>query len=138
MLMFSEKSNNGLRLLIASTILAFMAGCDTDPQGGDQVQSQVTSPAPDAECADIYLSNGRFFSMSELPQQTDDGALSDFNSLRISGNVIADVGDDLVAPECARTIDLDGRTVVPGLVDSHMHFVRATLRPGYSPIQARL
>ena len=31
----------------------------------------------------------------------------------------------------AREIDLEGRTVIPGLYDSHMHFIRGTLRPGY-------
>lgn len=41
--------------------------------------------------------------------------------------------DDLSSSmaEDAQVIDLDGRTVIPGLYDSHMHFIRATLRPGY-------
>ena len=34
-------------------------------------------------------------------------------------------------PENTLVIDLGGRTVVPGLYDSHMHFIRGTLRPGY-------
>lgn len=32
---------------------------------------------------------------------------------------------------CTRTIDLAGRTVVPGLIDNHNHIVLLGLRPGY-------
>jgi len=32
---------------------------------------------------------------------------------------------------CTRTIDLKGRTVVPGLIDNHNHIVLLGLRPGY-------
>ena len=89
-------------------------------------------------CADLYLVNGRFFSMAELPQTADGVAQSDFNSLRIAGNMIAEVGDDLMAPDCATTIDLDGKSVIPGLSDTHMHFIRATLRPGYDTRELEL
>ena len=86
--------------------------------------------AQDDACPDLYLVNGRFFSMAELPRSTDGVAESDFNSMRIAGNAIAEVGDDLMPPDCATTVDLDGNTVIPGLSDTHMHFIRATLRPG--------
>lgn len=49
--------------------------------------------AQDDACADRYLVNGRFFSMVDLPQTADGVAESDFNSLRITGNAIAEVGD---------------------------------------------
>src|SRR6266567_7648306 len=32
---------------------------------------------------------------------------------------------------CTKTIDLKGRTVVPGLIDNHNHIVLLGLRPGY-------
>ena len=97
-----------------------------------------SAEAQDDACADLFLVNGRFFSMAELPQSTDGIAQSDFNSLRISGNVIAEIGDDLAPPDCARVIDLGGRTVIPGLNDTHMHFIRATLRPGYDTRELEL
>ncbi len=92
----------------------------------------------DDACSDLYLVNGRFFSMADLPQGTDGVARSDFSRMHIAGNVIAEVGDDLVATDCATTIDLDGKTVIPGLSDSHMHFIRATLRPGYDTRELEL
>lgn len=33
-------------------------------------------------------------------------------------------------PECAQTINLGGRTVVPGIIDSHNHIILLGLRPG--------
>jgi len=38
-------------------------------------------------------------------------------------------GDD-GGDECARTIDLHGRTVVPGIIDNHNHIILLGLRPG--------
>src|SRR5882762_1636426 len=42
------------------------------------------------------------------------------------GHRRGDDGDD----ECARTINLHGRTVVPGIIDSHNHILLLGLRPG--------
>ena len=39
----------------------------------------------------------------------------------ITGNRIAQVGANIVAPAGARTIDLTGKTIIPGLVDVHAH-----------------
>lgn len=53
-------------------------------------------------------------------------------TVHIDGGRFASVGEDASAlPADVRVIDLEGRTVIPGLIDSHMHFIRATLRPGY-------
>ena len=32
---------------------------------------------------------------------------------------------------CTRTVNLKGRTVIPGLIDSHVHFTRTGTNPGY-------
>ena len=39
----------------------------------------------------------------------------------ITGNSIVAVGLDLPVPESARTIDISGMVVLPGLVDIHAH-----------------
>ena len=47
-----------------------------------------SAEAQDDDCADLYLVNGRFFSMAELPENADGVAQRDFNSMRIAGDVI--------------------------------------------------
>ena len=45
-------------------------------------------------------------------------------ALRIEGDKIAEVGhrDEVDSPSAARVIDLGDRTLMPGIVDAHMHF----------------
>lgn len=42
--------------------------------------------------------------------------------IRIGGNVISDIGRDLVPEPDEEVIDAQGLTVAPGLVDTHVHF----------------
>jgi predicted amidohydrolase YtcJ len=56
------------------------------------------------------------------------------SSVTIKGDRIAAVGTARGIPKhdaCARLIDLRGRTMVPGLIDSHDHIVQLSLRPGH-------
>jgi predicted amidohydrolase YtcJ len=65
---------------------------------------------------------------------TSDAQDSTHEALAISGGRIVAVGRttairDLAGPT-TRRIDLGGRTVIPGLIDSHMHAIRAALSFG--------
>jgi adenine deaminase len=55
-----------------------------------------------------------------------DAAFSEHEALAISGNKILAVGkrDDVLAAagRGARTVDLAGRVVLPGVIEPHMHF----------------
>jgi predicted amidohydrolase YtcJ len=73
--------------------------------------------------ASIMLVNGRIHTLD-----ADNSVVS---SVLIDRGRIVAVGDDLEALAGVEVVDLGGRTAVPGLIDSHMHFVRAGLRPGY-------
>lgn len=68
---------------------------------------------------DVHLTNGRIVTMN--PSQPT------ATSLVIRGGRFADVGDRLPPPAGASTIDLGGRMVIPGLIDSHLHLIRGGL-----------
>lgn len=73
---------------------------------------------------DLIFNNGRILTM--------DSAETVAGALRIRGDrvtAIDQVGD--VDDPCVSVIDLDGRTVIPGLIDSHTHFVRTAQQPGH-------
>jgi hypothetical protein len=76
-----------------------------------------------ASYADTLLFNGRIFTLDPLAPEASAVALRD-------GRFLA-VGDDRSinahAGPSTRTIDLHGRTVIPGLNDSHIHVIRGGL-----------
>jgi predicted amidohydrolase YtcJ len=72
-------------------------------------------------CRDLRLVNGKIHTM--------DARNSVVTSATIREGRFADSAAKL--SPCARTINLRGRTVVPGLVDNHNHFVLLGLRPGH-------
>ncbi len=80
----------------------------------DVVRSQ---PQP----ADIILTNGKVV--------TVDDRFSIASAIAIRGERIVAVGSDRDVAAFAgaetRRIDLGGRTVIPGLIDNHMHLLRA-------------
>ncbi|MEM9209477.1 MAG: amidohydrolase family protein [Pseudomonadota bacterium] len=102
-------SRRAMSILIALTGTAIC----TDP-----LQAQSPDAAP------LLLTNGNIITL-------DDGNRMAESLLIHRGRIVAvdDESHELAVE--AETIDLGGRTVVPGLIDSHMHFLRATLRPGH-------
>ncbi|MYK32974.1 MAG: amidohydrolase family protein, partial [Boseongicola sp. SB0670_bin_30] len=73
---------------------------------------------------ELVLRNGRIHTM--------DGNGTVVSSVSIESGRFAAIGDDVQprGPD-ARVIDLRGRTVIPGLVDNHIHFLRTGLLPGH-------
>lgn len=49
------------------------------------------------------------------------GILATGTSLRIADGVIAEVSDQPIAPNGAEVLDMAGRTILPGLIDCHVH-----------------
>jgi len=77
--------------------------------------------AAQAQSADTVLINGKVVIYDAPPAQ----------ALAVRGSTIAAIGNSaeirtLVGPQ-TRVIDLEGRTVIPGLIDSHIHAIRAGL-----------
>ena len=52
------------------------------------------------------------------------GAVTD---VLVDGGTVAAIGPGLPAPQGAQVVDLDGRVLLPGLWDAHVHFDQWTL-----------
>ncbi len=79
------------------------------------------SAAQNTNSGDLILANGKFV----------DGRGQVATTLTVRNGRIASVGKAAAVAPDARTIDLGGRTVVPGLFDGHVHYTRAGVNPGY-------
>jgi predicted amidohydrolase YtcJ len=99
--------------------VALAAAFSTLAQPAPQPPSQ---PCPAVR--DVLLTNGRIHTMDVSDNVVE--------SVRIVGDRFAEVGTTrLPTSRCTRTIDLEGRTAVPGLIDNHNHIVLLGLRPGH-------
>jgi predicted amidohydrolase YtcJ len=86
-----------------------------------------TSAALAQDCGvtrDLALVNGQIYQMN--------AANSMATSVLIKNDRVAAINPDLDdGDECVDTIDLQGRVVIPGLIDNHIHYLRIANRPGY-------
>ena len=91
------------------------------------VASAASAQTPAASCAgsrDLRLVNGKIATM--------DAKNTTVSEVTIQNGVFTAVGrGGARLSACTRTIDLKGRTVVPGLVDNHNHILLLGLRPGH-------
>ena len=78
-------------------------------------------PSAQAQNADVILSNANIL--------TVDKDFSIAQSLAIRGSRVLAVGTDQAVGQhkgpATRVIDLQGKTVIPGLIDNHFHFIRS-------------
>ncbi|HMG58532.1 MAG TPA: amidohydrolase family protein, partial [Burkholderiales bacterium] len=80
----------------------------------------------DSECEgsrDLNLVNGRFLTL--------DAHNSVVSAIGIRDGRIVEVGRGGALGPCGHTINLKGATVIPGLIDSHVHFIRCGQNPGH-------
>jgi predicted amidohydrolase YtcJ len=72
----------------------------------------------------LFLTNGRIHTM--------DAARSVVSRVRIANGRFVEVGDAASSSGgCTDTIDLRGRTVIPGMIDNHFHVQLVGSRPGW-------
>jgi predicted amidohydrolase YtcJ len=121
-------------------IKATAAGAATLGAAATLSGNGVRAAGKDAACEgsrDLHLVNGRFLTM--------DGTNSVASSITIRDGRIDDIkyieggpsrhgnsnGGGVGLGPCSETINLRGATVIPGLIDSHVHYIRAGQLPGY-------
>ena len=77
-------------------------------------------------CVDTSLAlvNGQIHTMDE------DNSVASSVLIR-AGRFVAIDPDGDSFDECTNIVDLDQRTVIPGLIDNHVHYIRIANRPGY-------
>ncbi|HVR90605.1 MAG TPA: amidohydrolase family protein [Novosphingobium sp.] len=94
--------------------------------GGAALARPVIAPSTSAACIgsrDLALRNGKIVTM---------GTPAVVSQVVIRDGRIAHVGPGGRSSytACTRTLDLKGRTAIPGLIDGHIHFVTWGFRPG--------
>ena len=108
----------------AGTTIAAALGPNLATQASAQAVAPLTPASPGIRPADLVLRNGKII--------TVDRAFMVADSIAIAGDRVVAVGPNaamatLTAPT-TRTIDLQGKTVIPGLIDGHAHMDREGLK----------
>ena len=104
-----------MKLLSSALLLILVAACGAEqPTGAEQ----------ESVAADTVLLGGKIL--------TVDAEFSIAAAVAIKDSRIIAVGDDETVAsfvnESTKIIELQGKTVIPGLIDNHMHFIRAAQR----------
>jgi len=97
--------------------------------GASPAMAQTGAPGAAARpSADLVLTNGRIHTMDATGTVTNAVAVRNGRFVAIGADAAA------MAAGAARTIDLGGKTVFPGLIEPHCHVVSLYNRPGYHTI----
>lgn len=110
-----------LRTAAVTTLAVTAAACATEPGAGSP-----DTQAPSAD-ADVVFHNGRVYTVTASAPWVE--------AVAVTGNTISYVGDEAGAMALAgpdtRVIDLDGKLLMPGFVEGHIHpFLGAFLSTG--------
>ncbi len=95
------------------------------------LQACSTDKTPQENCLieDTLFINGTIITLNANNDIVD--------AIRIRGNKIIAIGEAAISGnKCTQTIDLKGKTMIPGLIDSHVHFVRQGNMPGIDVLAA--
>src|SRR6516164_8676867 len=77
------------------------------------------------DARDLHLINGKIATMDKENTIASEVTIQDGRFAAVGK------GANLKLNPCTKTIDLHGRTAVPGMIDNHNHIVLLGMRPGY-------
>src|SRR5262245_42253559 len=107
----------------ASAAIGLAGGLSLPPS--ERVDAAGASTGPGARFfSDLALVNGKIHTMDATDRVVSSVLIRDGRFYQVA-DTLSGVGSNV------RKIDLRGRTVIPGLVDTHNHIVLMGLRPGY-------
>ena len=110
--------------LKSAAVAAVLTPLEPLAAAGAIVQNPAASPAADST---LVLNNGRIHTLN--------AASAIVSSVTIRNGRIISAGNTSGSSAAnTRVIDLKGRTVVPGLIEAHIHSVSLANRPGYHTI----
>jgi predicted amidohydrolase YtcJ len=125
------------RRLALTTVLGSLAIAAALPFSAPLVTALAGQARPAAAadpCAgarDLRLTNGRIVTMAGGATAGGTGTIVREATIQNGRfTAVGTRGGQRLSP-CTRTIDLRGRTVVPGLIDNHNHLVLLGIRPGH-------
>ena len=86
----------------------------------------AAAPGARADGGNLLLKNGTVLTVTKgiLPR----------GDVLILGGVIKQVGENIAAPEGVRVVDVSGKYILPGIIDSHTHIALAGTNEGTAPI----
>ena len=64
----------------------------------------------------LHITGARIITMTD-----DEGGIIEDGEILIKGDRIVAVGESVDAPRGAKTLDVDGKTIIPGIIDAHAH-----------------
>ena len=95
-----------------------MAEVFEPPKEGLNLSYKVKADKPSGM---IALTNARIVTMAG-----EDGGVIEQGTILIDGDRIAAIGDDVNFSGDVKTVDLDGKTIVPGFIEAHYHGPQGT------------